>query len=105
MIEEIFPNFGYEVILIVIGVFLSGLAASFISRFKRRQDCLELIQKNVEELNKRSYRIEKTIMILAKLQEDTISKTHPELKTEWEEIVKELLDTKLQYKKITNLDH
>ena len=91
--EQIFPNFGYEVILIVIGIFLSGLAASFIGKFRRRQDCLEKIAKNVEELNKRSYRIEKTIIILAKLQEDTISKTHPELKTEWEDIVKELLDT------------
>ena len=102
MVEEIYPNLGYEVILIVIGIFLSGLAASFISRFKKRQDCLELIQKNVEELNKRSYRIEKTIIILAKLQEYTISKTHPELKTEWEEIVKELLDTETQYKKLTS---
>ena len=91
--EESFPNLGYEVILIVIGIFLSGLAASFIGRFRKRQDCLEKIAKNVEELNKRSYRIEKTIIILAKLQEDTISKTHQELKTEWEEIVKELLDT------------
>ena len=91
--EDTFPNLGYEVILIVIGIFLSGLAASFIGKFKRRQDCLEKIAKNVEELNKRSYRIEKTIIILAKLQEDTISRTHPELKTEWEEIVKELLDT------------
>ena len=91
--EESFPNFGYEVILIVIGIFLSGLAASFIGKFRRRQDCLEKIAKNVEELNRRSYRIEKTIIILAKLQEDTIGKTHPELKTEWEEIVKELLDT------------
>ena len=91
--EESFPNFGYEVILIVIGIFLSGLAASFIGKFKKRQDCLEKIAKNVEELNKRSYRIEKTIIILAKLQEDTIGKTHPELKTEWEDIVKELLDT------------
>ena len=91
--EDTFPNFGYEVILIVIGIFLSGLAASFIGKFKRRQDCLEKIARNVEELNKRSYRIEKTIIILAKLQEDTISRTHPELKTEWEGIVKELLDT------------
>ena len=103
MVEEVFPNLGYEVVLIVIGIFLSGLAASFVSRFKKRQDCLEEIQKNVEELNKRSYRIEKTIIILAKLQEDTISQTHPELKTEWEEIVKELLDTESQYKKLTNL--
>ena len=90
--EDTFPNFGYEVILIVIGIFLSGLAASFIGKFRRRQDCLEKIARNVEELNKRSYRIEKTIIILAKLQEETISRTHPELKTEWEEIVKELLD-------------
>ena len=91
--EDTFPNFGYEVILIVIGIFLSGLAASFIGKFRRRQDCLEKIARNVEELNKRSYRIEKTIIILVKLQEDTISRTHPELKTEWEGIVKELLDT------------
>ena len=91
--EDTFPNFGYEVILIVIGIFLSGLAASFIGKLKKRQDCLEKIARNVEELNKRSYRIEKTIIILAKLQEDTISRTHPELKTEWEGIVKELLDT------------
>ena len=91
--EDTFPNFGYEVILIVIGIFLSGLAASFIGKFRRRQDCLEKIARNVEELNKRSYRFEKTIIILAKLQEDTISRTHPELKTEWEGIVKELLDT------------
>ena len=91
--EDTFPNFGYEVVLIVIGIFLSGLAASFIGKFRRRQDCLEKIARNVEELNKRSYRIEKTIIILAKLQEDTISRTHPELKTEWEGIVKELLDT------------
>ena len=81
--EDTFPNFGYEVILIVIGIFLSGLAASFIGRLKKRQDCLEKIARNVEELNKRSYRIEKTIIILVKLQEDTISRTHPELKTEW----------------------
>jgi len=66
--EDTFPNFGYEVILIVIGIFLSGLAASFIGKFRKRQDCLEKIAKNVEELNKRSYRIEKTIIILAKLQ-------------------------------------
>ena len=91
--EDTFPNLGYEVILIVIGIFLSGLAASFIGKFRKRQDCLEKIARNVEELNKRSYRIEKTIIILAKLQEDTIGKTHPELRTEWEEIVKELLDT------------
>jgi len=91
--EDTFPNFGYEVVLIVIGIFLSGLAASFIGKLKKRQDCLEKIARNVEELNKRSYRIEKTIIILAKLQEDTISRTHPELKTEWEGIVKELLDT------------
>jgi len=91
--EDTFPNFGYEVVLIVIGIFLSGLAASFIGKLRKRQDCLEKIARNVEELNKRSYRIEKTIIILAKLQEDTISRTHPELKTEWEGIVKELLDT------------
>ena len=91
--EDTFPNLGYEVVLIVIGIFLSGLAASFIGKLRKRQDCLEKIARNVEELNKRSYRIEKTIIILAKLQEDTISRTHPELKTEWEGIVKELLDT------------
>ena len=37
------------------------------------------------------YRIEKAMVILAKLQEDVVERIHPELKTEWEEIVKELL--------------
>ena len=31
------------------------------------------------------------MIILAKLQEDVVQRSHPELKTEWEAIVKELL--------------
>jgi hypothetical protein len=49
------------------------------------------VADEVEDLRKRSYRIEKTLIILAKLQEDVVERTHPELKTEWEDIVKELL--------------
>ena len=45
----------------------------------------------MNDLQKRSYRIEKAMVILAKLQEDVVERIHPELKTEWEEIVKELL--------------
>ncbi len=59
--------------------------------FKKRTNCLQKVADEVEDLRKRSYRIEKTLIILAKLQEDVVERTHPELKTEWEDIVKELL--------------
>ena len=49
------------------------------------------MEKQLEDLCKRLYRFEKAFIILVKLQQDVIEKTHPELQQDWEDVVKELL--------------
>ena len=87
MLETLVENSFVVIITLVITSMFGGLTAYF----KKRTSCLQKVADNVDDLNKRAYRIEKALIILSKLQEDVVEKTHPELKPEWEEIVKELL--------------
>ena len=87
MLEVLAENSLVVIITLVITSAFGGLTAYF----RQRTSCLRKIADEVSDLQKRSYRIEKAIIILAKLQEDVVQRSHPELKTEWEEIVKELL--------------
>jgi hypothetical protein len=87
MLEVLAENSLVVIITLVITSAFGGLTAYF----RQRTSCLKKIADEVSDLQKRSYRIEKAIIILAKLQEDVVQRSHPELKTEWEEIVKELL--------------
>jgi hypothetical protein len=87
MLEVLAENSLVVIITLVITSAFGGLTAYF----RQRTSCLKKIADQVSDLEKRSYRIEKAIIILAKLQEDVVQRSHPELKTEWEEIVKELL--------------
>ena len=87
MLEVLAENSLVVIVTLVITSAFGGLTAYF----RQRTSCLRKIADEVSDLQKRSYRIEKAIIILAKLQEDVVQRSHPELKTEWEEIVKELL--------------
>ena len=87
MFETILENSFLVIITLIITTMLGGLTAYF----RQRTNCLKKIADEVSDLQKRSYRIEKAMIILAKLQEDVVQRSHPELKTEWEAIVKELL--------------
>ena len=87
MLEDLLDNSLLVVMTLVITTAFGGLTAYF----RQRTSCLKKIADEVSDLQKRSYRIEKAMIILAKLQEDVVERIHPELKTEWEEIVKELL--------------
>lgn len=80
-----------NVLIVIIGIIVTAGFTGITGYFKKRTNCLQKVADEVEDLRKRSYRIEKTLIILAKLQEDVVERTHPELKTEWEDIVKELL--------------
>ena len=80
-----------NILAVSVAVITTSVLGGIIAFFRKKSDCLEKIRDDVADLQKRSWRIEKTLIILAKLQEDVIEKTHPELKPEWEEIVKELL--------------
>ena len=88
MIESLVENS----FIIVIGIIITSAVGGLGGYFKKRTNCLQKVADEVEDLRKRSYRIEKALIILTKMQEDAIEKTHPELKPEWEEIVKELLN-------------
>jgi hypothetical protein len=80
-----------NILIVLIGIIVTAGFTGITGYFKKRTNCLQKVAEEVEELRKRSYRIEKTLVILTKLQEDVVQRSHPELKTEWEEIVKELL--------------
>ena len=87
MFEILLENSVIVIITLVITTAFGGITAYF----RQWTSCLKKIAEEVNDLQKRSYRIEKAMIILAKLQEDVVQRSHPELKTEWEAIVKELL--------------
>ena len=78
-------------LIVIVTLVITSAFGGLTAYFRQRTSCLRKIADEVSDLQKRSYRIEKAIIILAKLQEDVVQRSHPELKTEWEEIVKELL--------------
>ena len=87
MLEE----FTFNAILIIFGIVASGIAGLVGGIYKRKADQTKKLEGEVEKIRKRCWRIEKTIIILTKMQEDAIETTHPELRIEWEELVRELL--------------
>ena len=86
-----FEGFTADVVLILVGITASGIAGLIGGIYRKKNDQMKKLEDQVETVRKRCWRIEKTIIILTKMQEDTIETTHPELRTEWEELVRELL--------------
>ena len=78
-------------VLIIVATVVAGISGYIASHFKRKASKAEKMEKQLEDLCKRLYRFEKAFIILVKLQQDVIEKTHPELKQDWEDVVKELL--------------
>ena len=90
-------------VMIIITIIATGLAGFVTSHFRKRADTIKDLQLGLEQLGdhsddkyddlkKRLYRFEKAFIILVKLQQDVIEKTHPELRADWEDVVKELLN-------------
>jgi hypothetical protein len=82
---------GAGVAMVVISFVTTAAFGGVLAYFRKKTICLQKLANDSENLKKRAYRIEKALIILVKLQEDAVAKTHPEIKPEWEEIVKELL--------------
>lgn len=87
MLDEL----GAGVAMIIISLVTTTAFGGVLAYFRKKTICLQKLANDSENLKKRAYRIEKALIILVKLQEDAVAKTHPEIKPEWEEIVKELL--------------
>lgn len=98
-----------EFVLIVIGAIgsiISGLVILSVKRYLKQKDQaiearnkvikeykeeLEKINNELEEIRKDSWRLRKTILIIAKILDDQLDKKHPELTANLEDIATELL--------------
>ena len=70
---------------------ITSAFGGLLAYFKKKTICLQQLADDVQTLKKQTYRIEKALIVLVKLQEETVSTLHPDIKPEWEDIVKELL--------------
>jgi len=90
-IDEV-ESIPFEVFLIIIGVSIVSVIGALIKWLRRRKNRITQIQLDVEELKKVSWRVQKTLLIMAQIMDDTLEKTHPDLRADLETIAQELLD-------------
>lgn len=87
MAEEIVQS----TIMIIIGLTITGIAGSVLGYFRTRSKCLREMQKDISDMSKRNFRIEKAIIILARMVDEQTDKVHPDLNTDLDGLIKEIL--------------
>ena len=78
-------------IMIIIGLAITGIAGGIIGYFKTKSLCIQNISNNLEVLSKRSFRIEKALIILARMIDEQTNKAHPEVDIDLDGLIKEML--------------
>ena len=78
-------------VMIIIGLVITGIAGSILGYFRTRSKCLREMQKDISDMSKRNFRIEKAIIILARMVDEQTDKAHPELNTDLDGLIKEIL--------------
>ena len=87
MVEEIVQS----TVMIIIGLAITGIAGSILGYFRTRSKCLREMQKDISDMSKRNFRIEKAIIILARMVDEQTDKVHPDLNTDLDGLIKEIL--------------
>ncbi len=82
----------FELFLVLLGVGGTIIGTIIAQRLKHRAEARKEKRDEIEDMRKAIWRLQKTIIILAKILDEQVAKAHPELQTELEGIVKELLD-------------
>ncbi|HEC65444.1 MAG TPA: hypothetical protein ENI23_09125 [bacterium] len=93
----------FEVFLIILGVSIASSLGALINWLRKRKNRLceihkELqayqkeVKEDIDDLKKQSWRIQKTLLIMAQIMDDTLEKTHPDLRADLETIAQELLE-------------
>jgi len=82
----------YEFFLVLLGVGATIMGTVLAHKLKHRADAKREKMDEIADMRKAIWRLQKTIIILAKILDEQVAKAHPELQTELEGIVKELLD-------------
>ena len=79
---------------VIIGALVSSGIGGLGLWLRRRKDKDEKHKKTVEDLSKQIWRVEKAVLVLVKLLDKQIAKSHPELDQDLSEIIDELLEDK-----------
>jgi len=82
------------VIAVIIGVLISAGIGSLSWWWRRKRESSDKHHKTVNDLSKQVWRVEKALLVLVKLLDKQIAKSHPELNQDLSEIIDELLEDK-----------
>jgi hypothetical protein len=86
------------VIAVVIGVLISTGIGGFSWWLKNRKRKEESRHKTMDDLSKQVWRVQKALLVLVKLLDKQIAKSHPELDQDLSEIIDELLEDERNHK-------
>jgi len=85
------------VTLTIVGALLSTFGAWVIWKLKKKNDKKAKKLDDILDLRKAVWRLNKTVLIMAKMLDSLSEKAHPEFASELEEIARELLSTSDDY--------
>lgn len=85
------------VTLTIVGALLSTFGAWVIWKLKKKNDKKVKQKDDILDLRKAVWRLNKTVIIMAKMLDGLSKKAHPDLETELEDIARELLSTSNDY--------
>ena len=74
-----------DVFLIVISIAATTGIGALVAFFRNMRQC-------ITRLSKRTWRIQKTLIIMAKMIDTQTNKQHPEVESDLDELVKEMLE-------------
>ncbi len=86
------------VIAVVIGVLISTGIGGLSWWLKNRKQKEESHHKTIDDLSKQVWRVQKALLVLVKLLDKQIAKSHPELDQDLSEIIDELLEDERNHK-------
>lgn len=86
-----------QLFLTILGAVLTAVFGLIGWKIKTQFDNQKKHLDDVADLRKAVWRLNKTVVIMAKILDSISKKTHPELQTELEEIARELLSTTDDY--------
>ena len=79
---------------VIIGAIVSSAIGGVGLWLRSRKNKEEKQHKTIDDLSKQVWRIEKAVLVLVKLLDKQIAKSHPELDQDLSEIIDELLEDK-----------
>ena len=91
MTQEITIIVSGIIIAIISGMFMAVMKRSWAKKADEDRKIVEL-EKSVHILHKSIWRINKTVLIMAKILDEQTAKEHPDLTTNLENIASELLN-------------